>query len=132
MNEELASTLNQLLKSSISAIDKGVSWLDGQLPELISQFIVWSLVSSGFWLLLGFGLLGIGFWFLKIGNKICKANKEKESYRRSDSDVPCFFAAAIFGVVGIVMSLTAAYSILFMLIAPKVFLLEQFIRYIPK
>jgi len=132
MNEELATTLNQLLKSSISAIDKGVSWLDGQLPELISQFIVWSLVASGFWMLLGFSLVGVGFYFIKLGNKVIEENKKRDSYRRLDFEVPCFFAAAIFGVVGIVMSLIATYSLLFILIAPKVFLLEQFIRYIPK
>ena len=46
MNEQLQQAISQLITMSLVAIDKGATFLSGQIPDVIQQLLLWKAWQS--------------------------------------------------------------------------------------
>ena len=46
MNEQLQQAISQLITMSLVAIDKGATFLSGQIPDVIQQLLLWKAWES--------------------------------------------------------------------------------------
>lgn len=129
----LQQAVVNMINSSVASIDKGVTWLSGQLPDVIQQYLTWKLYYNALYgsLFLGFMLL-----FLVIIPIIAKKNYDKrfkdytnnkiDWYRRPDPDAYCAMAAASIFLGGVLIFPTISYisEVIQILVAPKVYLIE--------
>ena len=46
MNEQLQSTVNEILTQSMEAFNKGADWLSGEIPDVVNQLLVWHMIES--------------------------------------------------------------------------------------
>lgn len=120
--------LAELIRKGIEAAEKTGKFVIDQAPELLQQFYTWHIVQNVFGILLGILIL------LGIYKLVTKTGKKKEDW---EYDVNVFgkwitFPAAMFGsfllVIGIIFFLKSIYDLLFILTAPKLYLIEYFIK----
>lgn len=124
MNEQLQLALSGLLQQAISAVEKGATFLSGQIPDVIQQLLLWKFVSSGLVCLFGIAILILcivvevkGF---KYTLKVCK----ESAYDKEANWVVWMVAHLVY--VGILPLLAAAINLVWLKIwiAPKVYLIE--------
>lgn len=116
MKEELLKTVNETLIKSINAVDQTVSWVSGQIPDVIHQFLMWSIVSCGYYIVLGIVLTVTAVFGIRFGNKLFKQDEEA-----------CFgvyMVSGIFLFIGVIMILCNVYELLFIYFAPKIYLIK--------
>lgn len=113
MDKELQQALAAILNKTTSAVQNGVSFLQGQLPDVIQQLLMWKLVESLVWfvvlLVLCISMALLTRWIIKHKN------------------VDEIWGLAIPTVTGFVLSGIGALSHnawLMILIAPKVYLIQ--------
>lgn len=142
MNEQLQQALAAILGKAVQGVEAGVSFLSGQIPDVIQQLLVWKLVMA----LVGAGvaLLLILFlsWYLYNAARPIMLAEEQDGpgrYQRAvykktfwhdsngDMNEPAFFgtiAATVIGTVLLIpfgMNLCTALQIW---LAPKIYLIE--------
>lgn len=128
MNDQLQQELAELIGKASSGIDASASFLQAELPSVISQLLAFKLVSSAFEVVAFFAFLAAYAWSIKAINKSMK-NKTwaYDEYGPSDMCFPaCMLimiggAASIGIIVGIFSNIT---TILKIWIAPKIYLIE--------
>jgi hypothetical protein len=112
MNDELQKALAAILNKTTSAAEAGIGFLQGQIPEVIHQLLVWKAVESG----LIFTLCLIGACVLTwVG---CRLAKDDDFGFNPLAMFP------FFGVVLCVLGVITNFDWLQILLAPKVYLIE--------
>lgn len=144
---ELETNLAELVKKSIEVAEKTGEFVVDQAPLLIKEFYTWHIVSSIFFI-----GIGIFIWILckVISNKL-KGAKESFEYveyegrsyeetavsklrggRYYKKDDESFMGVIIFKYIGLVvisiMIPVNLYTVLFIAISPKLYLLEYFVK----
>lgn len=79
MNEALQNSLAAIIERATTGIDAGVSFLSGQLPDVVNQLILYTAVINGLWLLLTVVLLPIPFLSWAAYKKHWHAEKTADS-----------------------------------------------------
>lgn len=118
MNEKLQEYLLKLLEKMESGVEKGAAFLEGEIPEVIEQVLVWYATYGLIKCLTGFGLL-FGAWKL---------------FRYIQTSIPRWYEENRYGdwwVLYIAPAVVAVISLFFInvqwlkiWIAPKLWLLE--------
>lgn len=123
-NKTLEETLIPYVEKVFEQLEKGYDFTMDQMPDLIQQFFLWHTLNHAFWLLVWASLFIIGLvWFRKASKKISEYGyKEKWEIRQLVSILGSF--------VGIIGSLIKIPDLIFILAAPKLYLLEYFIEII--
>lgn len=128
----LLQAVVSMINSSITSLDKGVSWLSIQLPEVVQQYLAWKLSYN---LIYGLLFLGVTLLFLVVVPLYLK-NKYKKDLKEYTEDKPnCwrpdpdpFLALGTISVIvgGTMVFFTLSYmlEVLQIIIAPKVYLIE--------
>jgi hypothetical protein len=120
MNQELQQAIQELIEKSSSAVGTGFSFIEGELPEYISQLLLWYSLSGFLLFCLGV-ILAIVAIYADV--RLYKYSKEKDN-----SDI--WFGYFVLGsavrviVLCLVLSFISRFEWLQILIAPNVWLVE--------
>lgn len=134
MNEQLQQSLVQILEKTINGIDSSVAFMQAELPDVISQLLMWYMAKNGMDMVLGV-MMTIPFLFF------CKKYKEQDILgAESDSFWVTHYSTmnnhigigagmtgaallliAFFGCISFVVG---AYEVAKIWIAPKIWLIE--------
>lgn len=122
MNEQLQQAMSRML----DGLDATVTFLSGEIPDVIHQLLLWYAVKYGIEMLFGIAIL-VGYITVALwGFKKARAFESEATY--SDSWLGYSTLAIASGAVGLLTLALAAYLInlqwLQILIAPKLWLIE--------
>ena len=120
MNEQLQTALAEILISTTQGVKEGVAFLQAELPEVVSQLLVfkfwWAVVELAMFLVLAFGATK----FLRNTLKLYKENAWKYEARLFGASILMVF----FGACAVIASFINVKTILLIQLAPKLYLIE--------
>jgi hypothetical protein len=125
MNEQLQTTVNEMLQKSISAFEQGAEWMAGEVPEVVNQLLMWHLAKYSLISLIAV----IAFVFAMVTLRSIFLNKKDDhwawdSYGLSEAGLVASIAAPLSGLISIVVFLETIFTPIQILIAPKLYILE--------
>lgn len=118
--EEKAEQLYTYLENMIQ---QGGDFVVDQTPLLVQEFFMWFTAHHIFFGVLGVIFILLSIYFHQIGKEEGTHKRGKSWYNESDG--MWFIPVAIPYIVGIIMFLTNTYSLLQILVAPRIYLLEK-------
>lgn len=143
MNDQLQAALAAILGKTVQGIEAGVSFLSGQLPDVIEQLLIWKFAEACLWIALGLVALTPAIVLIVgLTRKQVKLQEEEDVPARWSRTqyVPTFFRdrdgdvaeivifigiisafLVLFGAVTVVFNTAVAVQIW---LAPKVYLIE--------
>ncbi|MBL4654172.1 MAG: hypothetical protein JKY53_15110 [Flavobacteriales bacterium] len=117
---ELEKTLQKVLEKSMEVAEQTGEFIIDQSPEILEQFFMWHLVSHIFGFIISL-ILPIGFvWLFKFGFS--------EKAEENDTQVISWMLGGIGAIVTFLFLCDNLNQIIFISIAPKIYLIEYFIR----
>lgn len=122
-NDPLKAALVEIIQKCLNGIDKGVDFLNAQLPDVIEQLLMWKM-----WESIAINLIVLIFAFLIPLVLVIRNFKKGFAELTNDEISSCGFLLLVGGVwmfLGSIILLCVANSIwLQILIAPKIYLIE--------
>lgn len=114
-NQQIAT----ILQSLVEGVQKTGQWMVGQLPDVLHQLVVWTIVK-------GFAFLGVFIIVSVIGYLVTFKSVDQKNYGGGWSDAKGFSCVIFFIICTILLIVTWANmsNALEAWIAPKLFLLE--------
>ena len=130
MNEQLQQAISQLITMSLVAIDKGATFLSGQIPDVIQQLLLWKAWES----FLHFFIVGVVLSIVIVYANIKQFNywmqetTDKLGYKQTRINEH-YGALSMFNIVQLIWVFILPQAIcnltwLKIWIAPKVYLIE--------
>lgn len=122
--------LSQLVKKALVVADKTGEFVIEQTPLLLQEFYNWQIAKTLFWLILS--LVGVWIIFVLFAKlKSIKRQLENDGNCVDWGDAEMFFPAAVlllgFAICCIIL-FTAIHDLLFLHFAPKIYLIEYFVK----
>jgi len=135
MNEQLQQALVKVITQATDSIEAGVSFLTGQIPDVISQLLQWKLLSASLTVALSLAVIVITFLFVKVMMKKPEPGEENFFWDyygapgsgRHDMTFPSFLISIIGPCVILIATavlISNLYGILQIVVAPKIYLIE--------
>jgi len=128
MNEQLQSALVSIIEKATTGIDAGVSFLSSEMPDVISQLIMWKMSYYSFYFVLGVILI---ITSILISKSMIKGRKNKDEsiwwdgrYGMSEGGIFAAIVCAVAFSLGLIMAISNLTIIMQISIAPKIWLLE--------
>lgn len=121
--DQLKSVVADLLKQGAEGVHSGAVWVQGQLPDLVKQFIALNIVRDIYWIVLGALFFGLGWFF---GKKVWNLSKNGH-YRDPGLEVGAVFIWLMGFIGGFLLISINVYDLLQLLVAPKIYILEYVI-----
>lgn len=131
MNEQLQQSLVKIITQATESIDASVSFLNGQLPDVIGQLLQWKLLSASLTVMLSLGVVIASCLVIKRltrkpdqhkGNFFWWWNGSRHEVEFSFVISVCLvLVASVMAVINFIISL---YEMLQIMIAPKIYLIE--------
>lgn len=120
MNEQLQTTVNEILVRSLETFDKGSEWLAGEVPEVVEQLLLWHMIESLIIMSIGVAL------FLSLFKVIPVILNELSKPFIEHSDITVNIGFIYSFIVVIVAPVMIFFNLTWIkiLIAPKLYLLE--------
>ena len=122
--------LSEVVKKAIVVAEKTGDFVIEQAPLLLQEFYAWHICSSIFFIVLGIAFIIIGirlpyFWLDKESR-----NWDFRYLNRygDEGAIAAWFCFAIGILIGIIMLIVNVYDLVFILVAPKLYLIEYFIK----
>lgn len=119
---ELSKTANDLLVKMIDVTVESVSdvveFSKQQIPDIIHQLLVWKIAESIVWLILGALIMFTGAW---VTNRFRDRMNEEEA---SSGTICQIIVTIVTGFIGICMIVSNLLDVLYIWLAPKVWLIE--------
>ena len=132
MTEQLEQTLSKVIEKSLALAEKTGEFVVDQAPDLLQEFYTWHTMKAGFYVLLGFVFIMLGIFLPKLWGE-----KEEDRYssihylnRYFNEDIMTLNVInhMVFGIVGTIMFLVNLHSLIYILVAPKLYIIEYFIN----
>ncbi len=115
----MEETLEKLLLKALEVAEKTGEFVIEQAPDLLKEFYTWHTVADIFYILLSVILMAIGV----------TAFKKLDVYNGSEGkDAALVILMGASTTAGPLMFFMNLYDLLFILIAPKLYLIEYFIK----
>ena len=123
MSEKLQEAMAEIITKAVSSVEAAGSFIVEQTPDVIKQLLTWKLTEALFFVGLGvvIGLLSIPFF------KLGKYFGAQGRIDNNNDDVQCFLFYALTCIcvfIGIVMFFVNMHTVLYIWMAPKVYLIE--------
>lgn len=119
---ELSKTANDLLVKMIDVTVESVSdvveFSKQQIPDIIHQLLVWKIAESIVWLVLGALIMFTGAW---VTNRFRERMNEDEA---SSGTICQIIVTIVTAFIGICMIVSNLLDVLYIWLAPKVWLIE--------
>jgi len=128
---KIEDTVVELIQKSVSSVEQGISWLSGELPDVIHQFLMWKLAASILFIVLW--CIGAFIWsryYAEYKRIEVQNSSNRNTYTRYAPIIDTGTYETILILSGLVMSVlffvvvTCGFTILQILIAPKIYLIE--------
>lgn len=122
--------LSKVVEKALMVAEKTGDFVIEQAPLLLQEFYAWHICSSILFILLGIAFIIIGirlpyFWL----DKEEKKWDFKYLNRYGDEGaISAWFCFGIGTIIGIIMLIVSIYDLVFILVAPKLYLIEYFIK----
>jgi hypothetical protein len=129
MNDQLQQALSQILEQTVSGVQAGVTLLSAELPDVIHQLLMWKMIESLIWCVVGI-LFTVGSirWISKNSGKGKEEGRNYKATLTHDErgDIAPWSPILIVPLVIIVAIACFTINITWLqiLIAPKVYLIE--------
>jgi hypothetical protein len=129
---ELEQTLQKILEKSLEIAEQTGDFVIEQAPDLLRQFFLWHTVEHIFGILLAGLIFFISTRIIRLWG-VAKEDNYHESKilgKWYDDEEPAFFAYAVIlcgAITSTVVMCTHVYKLVFLLIAPKLYLIEYFL-----
>ena len=127
MNEQLQTALTQIIDKTMTGVDQSIDFLSEQIPDVLSQLLLWYGVSNMIYAFVGVAILYTCYRVVKKpkGTKetwLWEWNEYRETHKVSDwvALSPALLLPVILGF----SLLTKVMDALQIFIAPKIWLLE--------
>ena len=125
--------LSKVVEKALNVAEKTGEFVIEQAPLLLQEFYNWHIVKSIFGIILGFLLIIIGYNIRKIwGRKVDKdyeADFDEIVINGYVSEQLSTVITFVFGLIGGLVTICInTYALVFILIAPKLYLIEYFIK----
>lgn len=65
MDEQLKKVLLDAAQKGINGVENTINWVTEQAPELLEQLVLYNLITSGIWTIVGAIMIGFSIWFFK-------------------------------------------------------------------
>jgi len=122
--------LAEVVKKALSVAEKTGDFVIEQAPLLLQEFYNWHICSSIFFIILGIAFIIIGirlpyFWLDKEERNWDFKYLNRYGY---EGVISAWFCFSIGLIVGIVMLMVNIYDLVFILVSPKLYLIEYFIK----
>lgn len=127
---KLDEVLVKSVEKAISVAEKTGQFVIEQAPDLLKQFYMWHIATCLFWIVFSIGLFITGrylpyMWLSKEGGHY----DERFFGRYGDDGIILAYILFAFSVIfSIVTFLTNVYDLLFITLAPKLYLIEYFLK----
>lgn len=125
--------LAEVVKKALTVAEKTGEFAIEQAPLLLQEFYNWHIAENSLGILLGFIVIIIGYNLRKIFGKKVEKDYEKDwdeviinGY--ASENVSTILTIVITGVFGLITLIISAYNLIFILVAPKLYLIEYFIK----
>jgi len=121
MKDKLENALTEILNKTVDGVESSISFLSDELPELINQILMWYAVESFIWFMLGVCMVAI---------PTAKRKSIKEWFTGdTDIEIKAFSCIGWFiYCLATILFLSLNHIWLKILIAPKLFLIEYYVR----
>lgn len=123
---DLKEVLVDLIQKSETAVQQGVTWLSGQIPDVIHQLLMWKLAEQG--LTIFFCLFPICL-FIWSTFSYYKATP-KVQYKYEGTFLAVIILSGCISILALGQLIFSIMNIVQILIAPKIYLLEYATRII--
>lgn len=125
--------LSKAVEKGIALAEKTGSFVIEQAPLLLQEFYNWHIAKSVFGIILGISIMFIGYNVRKIWGKKVDKNYSKDWNEIvingvASEEVSTTVTIAISFIFGITAISINAYNLIFILVAPKLYLIEYFIK----
>ena len=123
--------LGKLIEKGIEVAEKTGNFVIEQAPDLLKEFYNWHICANIFGIILGLLLCFIGYklpflWITKTDKKYCDF---KYFNRYGDEEaVIGWVIFIIFVITGFAFLFSSIYELIFILVAPKLYLIEHFVK----
>lgn len=134
MNENLQNVLANALQKAMEVAEQTGKFVLDIAPELVHQFLMWELASSIYWLVIGLILMCVFSFskrFVHFVSNHPESLEGKLTWRWCFEDDAEFssgvfvFSSIVF-LIGGVVALLQIHKILYILIAPEIYLIKAF------
>ena len=132
MNEELKEKLLNSYDSVENWLESGAGFVGEQVPLIIDEIIWWGLASHSFLALLFAGIYGVCWYVGHRANKFfIKSSIEYEKNKSKSLQTDCEWGMAgwilgkYVGLFWLIFVFTNLYQVVFILCAPRLYVLEQ-------
>jgi hypothetical protein len=119
MNPTLEPYIKKLLDGGMKTAEDVASFIEKQTPELGREIITWGAVSESVWPILGLLMLAICVFLHK------KLSKKPLYYDNEFGDPPFVLFVVGLGLGGTAMFSLTIMSVLYPIIAPRLYILEK-------
>jgi len=124
--------LAKAAEKAINLAEKTGEFVIDQAPELLKEFYQWHIFSDIFWIIFGIIIILTGRYlpYLWLGDKNPGSYTSKYFGVKYDDD-PVFGAYITFGtftILGLLILLLNLYNLIYILVAPKLYLIDYFIK----
>jgi len=122
--------LSKAVEKGIAFAEKTGNFVIEQAPDLLQEFYNWHICSNIFGICLGLLLCFLGYKipFLWITKKEKEYFDDKYFNRYSEEAFVGWIVFSIFNLIGLIFLFHSIYELVFILVAPKLYLIEYFIK----
>jgi hypothetical protein len=122
MNEELQEILAEILDKSVKVAQETGQWAMDKAPALIEQFLTWHFYEAVF-----FASLSLITTVICVSTIIvCK--KQAAGNKYSETQMGSTVVSIIVGVVAFIALLVNIYNIIFITVAPEIYLIQTLLN----
>ena len=123
--------LSEIVKKALNVAEKTGKFVIEQAPMLLQEFYAWHIWSNIFFILLGISCIICGrrlpySWLSKE-----ESNWDYKYFKKYGDEKEVIIAWASYGIgllIGIVMLIVNVYNLVYILVAPKLYLIDYFIK----
>lgn len=140
MNTQLEEVLARGLNEAIEMAKQTGQFVIDLAPDLIQQFLLWEMVSAGFWIVIGILFMSTFKIIIYAGSKVIYSGLSDDEKKKSTwkdvsiSDmldefeeplIAAFIGAVLFFIMGVVIVISHIHTLLFILTAPEIYLIKS-------
>ena len=127
-----AEVMEQTVTEAISVLKSSKDFVMQEAPKVVKEYLSWKFNKSAMWILIGLGIILLG---QVQGRAWWKDAYDEKKYDSHDREGLAFLAFAFkwpITMAGIILSVTNVYNIIYILSAPRIFLIENIIELIKR